>query len=594
MDEALKGLLLISDRFSRNAYRKADPQLTSYFYKTVSDCVLLEPNIALNLADRLFSNPSEAPSSPYLRGLIIGLINLGASKSDQLKVLRKHPDAATVIIGIEPKIGFYFLKSEEFTNLDRSTAEELASWLSNISNPDTLSNIRKVLLPEVSDGRYKSIAEELLRQVHEEDIDWILETLSISTKGFMDSEIERIINEKVSKQYPYETREWAVRTSNWSNNAARIISATYSEGLSGIEDIIQANQFDRSIKAQILAAFIHGISRNHSLPQWFQDLAKNNVNLLPTLIPINTKITVDVENVIKQVLDEIWQLPLVHEFDVSEIDAIISSNLYSFSSSLISTTMRSAVSDFIMGNVSWETYQTWESTGWGEKWLSYESARDIQLIFSRKCFTSQDAWLNGWRWLANVSENFYVHNATLLPKLIESQLASAKGNWGPEITKLLIHVLSRIHMQSKPYIEVQACSEVLNFAFRNYRYPVSKVVVEAFFPVYQAVITSEELPQETYKLINYYDWDKGKELRKKLIGVFLDAKWPLGDLALAAREKPLLRKIYSRIHRSWKGDDYIQSMKNDLRNNRDDPSARIILGELNSIINEQNFHESWD
>jgi hypothetical protein len=594
IDEVLKCLLLISDRFSRKAYSKVNSRITSLFYKTVSEYVLLEPNGALKAAERLFTNPSELPSSPYLEGLVIGLVNLGTEQSVRLKVLRQYPDAASQLIGIEPRIGVLFLNSEKSNDGENTTIEELTSWVANISDRETLDRIKKEILPEVKGDQFKSLTEELLRQLSKEEIYWVLDTLSKSTNGFKVNEIRTIICEKVSKQFPIETREWAIKTNYWSSEAAYLLSATYSDGLTGIIEIIQTAKFNRLIKAQILAASILEISQNHSLPQWFQEFAKINQDLIPALMPIDTSIPVDVSKAIKKVLDEVWELPLVCEFQVQEFDSFISTNQYSFSSSLISSAMRSAVSNYITGNIDWQTYQNWESTSWGEKWISNDSARDILLILSRKCLVSQDAWLNSWKWLAYVSEEFYQNNASLPTKLIESLLSSFKGSWVIEVTSLWILILQRIHTQSKASIYIQACANALYFAFRFPRHPISQVVVEAFLPVYKVVIESKELPPETYNLFGYFDWDKGKELRKKIIDTYINSSWPPGDLALSVRDKILFRKIYSRIRSLWKGKEYIQSMQNDLSKRSNDPVAKITLDELNSLLNEQNFYESWD
>jgi hypothetical protein len=389
-------------------------------------------------------------------------------------------------------------------------------------------------------------------------------------------------------------RRVMVQTDLWSDEVAKIIAATYAVNTVGLEELIQTKQYDQTRKAQILSALITNISQNRFMPTWFCEFAQKDTRLLPELLLLTSAIPDDVAKVVKKILDEVSNLPLAWVFQVDEIQILISSYDY-FSDSLVTSSMQSAIIGYIIGSLDWQTYQKWESTSWGIKWLSKVGSRDLQIIFGDKCSESKSAWINGWTWLANVSEHLYKRNISLIPILLRVLLSIRYQEWPIEVTNLWTLILTRVYAQPKQLSAIQCSTDALSFSFRNTRYPVSKVVVKAFLPVYNTVVESEGLPSEINNdLFSYFDWDKGKELRKKIIDAFIYSSWPPGDLALSTRDLVLLGKIYSRLKRHWKGKEYIQLMLSDLSSRtNEDPMITPVLKALKSLT-IQNFYESWD
>lgn len=90
-----------------------------------------------------------------------------------------------------------------------------------------------------------------------------------------------------------------------------------------------------------------------------------------------------------------------------------------------------------------------------------------------------------------------------------------------------------------------------------------------------------------------FDWDKGKELRKTLIRAFMQSDWPPGDLALAANDRKLLRKLVKRILVTQVGGlNYLDRMVIDLRmrGNNELGDLPMFLAELRD---NPNFSEDW-
>jgi len=82
-------------------------------------------------------------------------------------------------------------------------------------------------------------------------------------------------------------------------------------------------------------------------------------------------------------------------------------------------------------------------------------------------------------------------------------------------------------------------------------------------------------------------------LRRSLVEAFMNSQWPPGDLALAAREPSLLRKIVKRVLRQRGGQRYAQSMLADLARNSE-VEAKNLHQVLQELVRDPDFYEEWD
>jgi hypothetical protein len=136
--------------------------------------------------------------------------------------------------------------------------------------------------------------------------------------------------------------------------------------------------------------------------------------------------------------------------------------------------------------------------------------------------------------------------------------------------------------------------KMLRFALDNTRFPLGTVVAEAFADVYAVAIQKDSRPPSFLStLFGTYDWDRGKDLRVSLIDAFQRSNWAPGDLAVAANNAGILSKIFKRLHRTAKGDDYIRTMLQDL-SQRNDPDLLKVTDQLKSLTMNPDFYEEWD
>jgi hypothetical protein len=134
----------------------------------------------------------------------------------------------------------------------------------------------------------------------------------------------------------------------------------------------------------------------------------------------------------------------------------------------------------------------------------------------------------------------------------------------------------------------------LDFCLRHPHAPVSQIVCDVFYTVYQSAVQGRERSFEDDSLFGFLDWDRGKQLRKRLVETFLRSAWPPGDVVIAAHDPTLIRKIVKRLLRRRGGSEFFDRVHADLVNRRDEPAAVRVLPVVQEIAGNPNFFEEWD
>jgi hypothetical protein len=111
--------------------------------------------------------------------------------------------------------------------------------------------------------------------------------------------------------------------------------------------------------------------------------------------------------------------------------------------------------------------------------------------------------------------------------------------------------------------------------------------------VYAVAVQNSRPPSFFFALFSSRDWDRGKELRVTLVDAFVRSNWAPGDLAIAANNAGILRKIFKRLHRRQDGDRYANAMLQDL-NRRSDSNLIQLREQLKLLITDPDFYEEWD
>ncbi len=182
---------------------------------------------------------------------------------------------------------------------------------------------------------------------------------------------------------------------------------------------------------------------------------------------------------------------------------------------------------------------------------------------ARRRVVDQEVWaIRVWQWLGETANIPKGRRDWVAIELVDWAFAHTANAWDPGMTALWVDVVkSSRHDAEQEWvgpIEVHA----INSAMTHGHLPLSALLVTSFPRFYKLVLHD----QAAFPLLTLWfpDWDKAKQLRKRLVSTFLDSRWPAGDLALAADGAGILDRVVSRLRR--KGHEhYLMAMISDLR-----------------------------
>jgi hypothetical protein len=180
----------------------------------------------------------------------------------------------------------------------------------------------------------------------------------------------------------------------------------------------------------------------------------------------------------------------------------------------------------------------------------------------------------------------------VLGTLIDGIVLSTNGMWPPKCTDLWLQVLKRSEQCASHEVRVKLCIQALRYSFANKQFPLGPIVAEVFSDVH-AVATDKNSSIDTSSLFGFFDWDKGKQLRRDLIDSFTGSGWSPADLALAPQSDSLLRKIIKRLLRNHQGERYLNRMLSDL-NNSGGVRQQTAKKQLDQIVRNLDYQEDWD
>lgn len=586
--ESSKCLYLISERLNKDAYKGINNKILNSYYLLISIIVEKDSLTVWKLVDSLFYSSQGFIFSPFFLGFAKGLVSIGEKEPGRLTILQERPDLSSILISIEPLIGKYYLRIDENK---QQRIDDLTNWIQRINDKEELASIRMDLLQEVSDDNFKYLAEALLRYVSQNDIPWILDSLYTSTNHFNFREINKTIIDLLASPFPSQTEDWAIKKNVWHSEIVDIVVSIYPRNIEGLLKILESNKFTKIQKSCLLGPFINKCTHNGLLPNWILEISKNDSRIISTLFLLNEPKSEENIIAINNIFSQVSILPVVRVFSAEEYFTYLSEIGFPYSKSFMLASQKSAIAEYLLGKIDWETFLSW----FPENIIIDESddlsSKEIATILRDHCPLNESSWKRGWKLLSYISEKTPNKNLILL---LESLISINGFDWDIEIAKYWLSVLINLRMKSSKDQYLNLCIETLYFAFRHTNYPLSELVVESFLPVYSIVIDGTPLPTEIYKLFSYFDWDKAKELRKKIIEVYINSNWPPGDLGLAVGDQLLLRKIYSRLIRYSGGKDYCYKIIFDLAQRKDNQSATKVSDQLRSFVNQPNFYEHWD
>jgi hypothetical protein len=591
--DSLKSLYLVSERLEHPSYRSIQPMVAVKLSEEIRTMASRMPEIAIAIGERLFS-PSRADfDSIYRQGLIRGLSSLSNDAPERLAVLHRFPLAAAMILAAAPEVGKGYLKGLRAMHDAETAISDLAVWVTSISDGQIRENLRGALLPGLHGDDDGVLVEALLTDIRQDEVAAILNILFEGTNGFASDSLLRTLMERVAMAQPGETRKWATQTKLWSDGAAALIAASYSKDPKGVNELLSLKFQDHNRLADITISYLQSISAP-AFPLWFREHARNHAAFLVPILLYGQPSSIEIllENLFSQIKD----VPIAREYVLK--DKVADFVPTRIGPLLADQAMRSAISGFVSGEIDWADYECWQSLQWAQEWLSASTSWELESLLVPLC-RDYSSWSRAWNWLGKMPK-LLVSNISVPARLVESLISVRRFEWPWEDRDTVIWtaILERASHRSEESNYLQLCAFALDFAFRNCRFPVSDIVIHSFWPVYSELVkvdTPGPLSNIIFTVLSLVDldWDKAKDLRKKLVHSYMSSSWRPRDLALAIKDRDTLRKIFKRILKRHGGSRYIASMIEDLRTQKDD-TATATADYLAELQASPYFYEPWD
>ncbi len=584
----LECLRLIDDRLRRTSFSRVQ----NIVGPALVDAVAAHTRQALEITIQSFTHALSSidlDESWFGRGLLKGFRALAQEDPDSLIALRSVPAVAMYVLESAPEVGVAFINAVASRRTDSDMRANLIRWLGDVGDHGR-SVFRAALVP-ILDGGDADILAELLKGLRTEEVSIVLDALWSQTNQLEALVIRDLVVGQIARDHPGETRSWAQRLPRWTSTVAHIFAATYPQTQNGLVELLGDDVgLVKERQAEAVAAFIRRLGTAR-YPNWLRDLAYEQASLRLILLDGASSESQEVSEQTQRLLREAPDLPVAHLPDL--LPRVLEASDRPFFRTLLDVTMLSLIPGCITGAVHETVSQPFLANPIFAPWFQAVAPDILGSLVTRGTRSSESHWFNAWRWIEIAPETVYTREPSLLPGLVDALSRSHSSRLTHAMAETWSRVLRRTRTESRSYrTRLVLCVQALRFSFSNTHLPLGPVVAEVFQDVYTAV-TQPICPAETEPLFGIFDWDKGKELRRKLIDSFETSQWPPGDLFLAIADGLLRRKIFKRLMRSYHGQRYAQLALADLER-RERPDASFFAENLRQMLNDPHFYEEWD
>jgi hypothetical protein len=638
-EDALHFAFLLNNRLLRPSFRQVASSQIAWLPKAIAYFTEKSRDTALELSERSirenFWKNEDTPSSNvwasslFLQGVTEGFTVIVEREPHKLGWLLRTPELFSLILNAKPYLAVYYLDQSNSISTYRFDGSQkyatshgineeliaditvdLIEWFFSSSSPDDPSyrhDFIRALIHHLSIAHAPSpssttLIQKLVKNIGNDDVVTILDVFFLEKLELQHSWLKEHIN-LVAEIFPESVRNWsyALDDAYLTPHLAKIISSTYPSSSLGLDDILADRNYPSVLHLDIIAEWLRR-AQNPSLPEWLVDRLEKSGDCIHVLLQSVTPTEVIISQM-REVVSQLDRLRLSSRFDLAKsIEEWPDNETRLKLTNLALNDVLLAWKDGALEEKSLVTWNSWPlASDWARRIPSWELKRVLlhEISFS-KSSEYKDGYANGqnervWQWLVHAPETLYRQRQDLFADLVRS-VAAISHPWTFAFTEHWQLIFSRARRIS-PDLWMRLCMDSLEFSFSHTNYPVSQLVVEAFPPIYRQAVDHDTDFLEISYWLGYIGWDKGKELRHRLVKCFLHSPvWAPGDLAIASARVGLLKKIFKRTLRQPQGERYIEVMLKDLaqRQNSSDKQIRPVLQELQTLARNPNFIELWD
>ena len=584
-EEALMSLRLIEDRLRRDSFREVSEDFAVRLSAAAAQATTRDPEAALQSGGPWVAESVTGADGAFARGVVAGLRELATQNPSRLEVLRNHPDIAAEIFRLEPTFAATYLQVG-----GAEAPRILVEWLSSTRDFETLRLVRKSVLPLLAEQQNEQLLPPLLRDLRVEDVGETLAVLFKATDGFADQNAQAVVGDQVSSAHPEAVRRWASRSAAWSPGLAAVVALSYPQNRQGFDELLDVECLAGRRKAEVVVSFIRG-QISYGRPYWLREIISGDVRLMRILL-LGQPDALDVAESVLPVLLNEAELPLAKDDDV--LEAVLSFSGRSVFSPLVDAAMGSMITCFLIEGRDSQAMRIFEQSSESSRWLQHVAASRLTDLVVKACYSGQPAVARAWLWIARGPRSLYERRSPVLPDLCDALLRFSHHSLPEGAEDSLLQILRRSASEVGTDVRQVLSAKMLRFSLDHVSFPLGGVVAETFANAYAEALEEDHRSSSIFSvLFGSYDWDRAKDLRVSLIDAFLRSNWFPADLAIAANNAGILRKVFKRLHRRYGGDNYIQSMVKDLRD-RNDSRLIPVQEQLDSMSNAPNFYEEWD
>jgi len=563
---ALEVLCLVGLRLDRIDRVLIEHEVEELLAQNVRQFVEGMPVEAIQLAERFSTRDLGNLPRSFVRGLSEALATNSSQKNLSalvaaihvgLNILKVSPDAAAKLLSAGRRFGVPF-------------GDVLASWYGEIKDAATRGTLRKLLIPEIEQANDSQLLMALIREIDAPEVKTIFAS---AASHVVVPELGRLYMELVGERFAIEAMIWASsHKMERASVAGYAVAGAIPLTPGGIKT---AASLDES--GFILAAVIDRVLRK-APPQLFQPAAMETDFWESLLNGLDDDFVSTVLARLVGTLDR-SAIGLARNAEVVLGHAPKAVQVYA---------VRQVLLDHLFGLTTRDDLKRWLLQDWFSSVLSRDASLLRSVIADNVSQESEHinkAWLGAWKTLETVCSSVPDAGGTIY-EICGLLLWRRPVVWPAEVGEIWQDLLKTVSYDSSRH--EAGCAQALRFCFDNTRLPLGPVIAVAFFTVHAAALRNQVRPN--WDFFGWTNWDKGGELRRRLVDVFYYGDWEPRWFVLAASQAWLLRRLCKRMLRQWRGQAFLERAFDQLRASSHTP----LTEELADILRDPSYVVDWD
>jgi hypothetical protein len=468
-----------------------------------------------------------------------------------------------------PEVLHALLNAARIAHLD-DASEVLIEWCAQVYERPARSALRAHLLPFLTSDELR-LGRELLRDITAAEAIPLCEAIEGGPSAD-DVAVARLYAEALCELPAPVIEEWARRTKVTTYFAAYVLALSVPL-VEGTVDSLLARKGERKASLTI-ATFVERAVQKGA--DWWQQRLGRDEALWSVML--GEALDKDIAAVLEYLLARTARSAIAHVPGARVRLATAPIRIQEH-------VVKHWAIDWIEDGGEEGEFELWLHERWVRERLQQDPALATQFLAGQTEMLP-DPWVRAWRLVGSfpVSDRWCSRAVDAIQQLVRRRpriwLVRASDEWQ--------HVIEMLG--EWPRVHLEACTRALEFCFEHPEAQLGPVVAASFFSVHAAAL--EVRSASILGIFAFLEWDRGQELRRRLVTAFCQGTWPAEYFILAAREAWLLKKLCRRMRRQWGGTQLLQRAYDTLAG---DPEARPeLVDTLRRALLSQDSVEDWD